>query len=439
MSYLLIGKGIVVTDPGEGRILLDGGVVIKNGFIEEVGDFSCLKTKHPEAILVNAQDRVIMPAFINLHMHLYSTFALGISLPSAPENFLGVLKNLWWRLDKALDPEDIYYSALVVLIEAAKCGTTTIFDHHASPWAIPGSLDYLTQAFNEVGLRGALCYEVSDRDGKEIARAGIKENLRYLQSVKGDLKALFGLHASFTISDATLKECVEVGSSYGAGFHLHAAEDQQDQVLTEEKYGQSVIERFYKAGVMGPKTILAHGIHLTPSEWDFIRETDSILVHNPESNMKNAVGYLPVEKLMERDVLPGLGTDGMSPDMLREVRLAFLLSRDKSGNPKAGFSTIPSLLLKNNPVYASRFFSYPFGKIEKGAIGDLIVMDYLPPTPLNENNWLGHFIYGITKSKVNTTIAKGIILLRNGEIKGIDEDKIRKEASFRAKRLWERW
>jgi cytosine/adenosine deaminase-related metal-dependent hydrolase len=209
---LLVGNGLLITLDEKEGVRREGAVAIEGNLIKEVGDTNALKEKYPQASFLDARGKVIMPGLINTHTHLYSTFARGIALKDPPpKNFLQILERLWWRLDKALTLEDVYYSALISLVDCVKNGTTTIMDHHASPFAVRGSLRAIARAAREVGVRSCLCYEVSDRDGEEIAGEGIEENAGFIEEsrqAKDDLLAAsFGLHASFTLSDRTLKAC----------------------------------------------------------------------------------------------------------------------------------------------------------------------------------------------------------------------------------------
>ena len=295
--------------------------------------------------------KVIMPGLINTHMHLYSTFARGMALKdSPPTNFQEILERLWWRLDKALTEEDVYYSALVPLMDCVKNGTTTIFDHHASPGTVHGSLFTLLKAARAVGIRSCLCYEVSDRDGKEIAEQGIRENVEFINACNrpGDdmAKGMFGLHASLTLSDETLSRCCKENAGTGAGFHIHAAEGRVDLEECLRRHGRRVIERLSDFGVLGSKTIAAHCVHVDDREVDLLKESKTKVVHNPESNMGNAVGYAPVIDMLRRGVQVGLGTDGYTCDMFESLKVANILHKHQLGDPNAGWAEAPGHALQ---------------------------------------------------------------------------------------------
>lgn len=435
---MLIYNGKVVCP---GRIIEDGAVYVDGNLIGEIGTASDLKKKYPNEKTVDAKGGVVMPGFINTHMHFYSTFARGMSIPGRPPaNFVEILEGLWWRLDKKLTDDDVYYSALIPLIECIRCGTTTIIDHHASPFAVEGSLDLIARAVSETGLRASLCYEVSDRDGDAIAKAGIVENVRFIREHQGSdmLAGLMGLHASFTVGDETLEHAVGEARDLGVGCHIHTAEDKADLVAAKEKYGSGVVERLHARGVLGKKTITAHCIHISEKEIGLLAETDTNVVHNPESNMNNAVGCAPVIRMFEMGALVGLGTDGMTSDMFRESKVANILHKHSTGDPRVGFMEAFDMVTKNNGQIGSKMFSKKVGVIEDGAYADVIIMDYNPPTPLKIENFAGHLLFGMSGSDVVTTIVNGKVLMEDGKLVGIDEAMICAKARELAEKLWKR-
>lgn len=435
---LLIINGKILC-PNE--IVENGAVYVEKGVIMEISTTAHLKKKYPTARIVDAKGGLVMPGLTNCHMHLYSTFARGMFLQGpAPKNFIEILNGLWWRLDKQLNEEDIYYSALVPLIECVKFGTTTMIDHHASPGFVRGSLSAIRQALAAVPVRASLSYEVSDRDGIKVSAEGIEENVWFIEENLGNdmVTGLFGMHASFTISDETLDECVKVASKLNCGFHVHTAEGIADVEDAKKKYGMGVVDRWNEHGVLGPKTLLAHCIHISDREMDLIAKTRTNVVHNPESNMNNAVGAANIVKMIEKGVLVGLGTDGMTSDMFQESKFAHLIRKHVEEDPRVGFTQAGQLLLENNYKILSNYFSKPIGKIEKGAFADIIILDYDPPTPLSLANFLGHFLYGMNSSYVATTIVNGKVLMEDRKLVDIDEEKIYARSRELAEKLWKR-
>lgn len=441
---LLIGNGRVITRDEAQSYISDGCVAIRGNLIVEIGSTREVESKYPGSDFMDARGRVIMPGLINTHMHLYSTFARGIALKDLPpDSFQQILERLWWRLDKALTLEDIYYSALVPLMDCVKNGTTTIFDHHAGPRAVRDSLFTTARAAQAVGVRSCQCYEVSDRDGEEVAEQGIRENIKFINycNQAGDdmAKGMFGLHASLTLSDETLSRCCEENAGTGAGFHIHAAEGQADVEDCLRRYGRRVIERLYDFGILGPKTIAAHCVHIDDREMDFLRDSKTKVVHNPESNMGNAVGCAPVIEMLRRGVHVGLGTDGYTCDMFESLKVANILHKHHLADPRAGWEEVPDMLFRNNSLICEEYFTRPLGKLVPGAYADVIVVDYDPPTPLHAGNLDTHILFGISGPMVDTTIINGRVVMRERQLVDINEAEILAKSRELAAEVWKRF
>ncbi len=371
--------------------------------------------------VLDCTGKLITKSFAVGHHHVYSALARGMPAPpKSPENFREILEFIWWRLDKALDKDTIRYSALVTAMAAARLGSTFIIDHHASPNAIKGSLDIIADAFEEVGISHLLCYEATDRDGKDKAEAGLAETERYLQKRQG----LVGLHASFTVGPDTLDKAVKLMKKYDTGVHMHLAEDRWDQEHSLQNYYQQVTERLNEAGVMdSSKTILVHGIHLDAKERSIFKSKPCWIVENMESNLKNKVGCFNGTGLGENIML---GTDGMHSDMLRSSKAAYFTGQH------CDVISPPDLYQRFRNVH--RYLQ------KNGFAGDgpnnLVVLDYDSPTPLNSDNFYGHFIFGLTAAHVRDVIANGKLIVKNRQIQTVDKEKIFVESREHAKRLW---
>jgi putative selenium metabolism protein SsnA len=432
-------NGIVVTLGKENRVLWDATVVTEGEWIAGVGGFEAMRERFPDADRLDCRGKVLLPGFICTHHHFYSTMARGMSLPGEPAaNFVEILERLWWKVDRALTEEDITLSAQIPLIECIRNGTTTIIDHHASPGFRDGSLDLIESAVRQAGLRASLCYEVSDRN---VMGGGVAENERFIRKVgKGDgqIAAMMGLHASFTLSDETLEKCVAIAKDAGVGCHIHVAEDAADREDSLAKYKLPTVKRLEKLGVTGEKSIFVHCVHIDESEMDILAGTRTSVVHNPESNMNNAVGVTPLFTLLKKGVLVGLGTDGMGSDMLAQMRCAYLLHRLANHDPRVAFTEAPQLLLQGNAAIAERQFGIKLGEIAEGRPADLAIIDYQPPTPLSEANFLGHLIFGLVDATVDTTVCKGKILMKSKQIVCMDEERIARRSRELAPKMWER-
>ncbi len=432
-------NGIVVTMGENNRVLWNATVVTDGQLIAAIGDSAEMKHHYPDAKSVDCEGRVVMPGFICAHHHFYSTMARGMAIPGEPAaNFVEILEKLWWKVDRALLEEDIILSAQIPLIDCIRNGTTTVIDHHASPSMREGSLDLIENAVRKAGIRASLCYEVSDRN---IQGGGIEENERFIKKTgmgDGQIAAMMGLHASFTLSDATIEKCVGIAKEGRVGCHIHVAEDAADREDALSKYKMPIVNRLNKLNVTGKKSIFVHCVHIDESEMDVLASTDTPVVHNPESNMNNAVGVTPLLKLLKKGVLVGLGTDGMGSDMLAQMRCAYLLHRLANHDPRVAFTEAPHLLLQNNAQIAERQFGVRLGMIAEGLPADLAILDYQPPTPLNENNFLGHLIFGLVDATVDTTVCNGQILMKNKKILSMDEERLAARSREIAPLMWDR-
>ena len=441
---LLVGNGRLITR-GNSQPLIEGGcVAIQEDRIAAIGLTGDLQRSYPSAQFIDAHGGLIMPGLINTHMHLYSTFARGMALKdAAPDNFMHILERLWWRLDKVLTLEDVYLSAMVAMIDCVRNGTTTIFDHHSSPGAVTGSLFRIADATHQTGLRSCLCYEVTDREGAEVADSSIEENRAFLRycGESGDslLRGLFGLHASFTIGDTTMARCTDAAAECGAGFHIHVAEAASDQAECQLEHGKRVAHRLHDLGILGSKSIAAHCVHVDSSEIDLLQETQTSVIHNPESNMGNAVGCAPVLDMVDRGVRVGLGSDGYTCDMFESMKVANMLHKHQAGQPSVGWAEPPAMLFGENARIASASFGRPVGQLIPGALADVIVVDYEPPTPMRDANIDSHILFGVSGRTVDTTIIGGRVVMQDRKLLAIDELEIMAKARIAAARLWQRF
>ncbi|RLB63219.1 MAG: putative aminohydrolase SsnA [Deltaproteobacteria bacterium] len=435
---LLIGHGTVFTLGPSGRVIPNGGVLIEGDTIVDVGPSEALAKRATQVI--DARGRLIMPGLICAHHHLYSTFACGIAGEPA-HNFVEVLEKLWWKLDRALDLEDVYYSALIPLARCIRSGTTTIIDHHASPNAIAGSLGRIGDAVTEAGIRASLCYEVTDRNGLAGAQAGLDESAAWLERCGsgGMLHGLVGVHAAMTVGEETLKSCVELARKYDTGLHIHVAESNADQEDSLSKYGKRVIARLDDMGGLGPKTLAIHCVHVDDDEIERLAKSGTVVVHNPQSNMNNAVGCAAVPQLLERGIPVCLGTDGMTSNMLEEARASLFIRHHVAEDPATGFGETVQMLFDHNAALATACFGKTLGVLEKGAAADVIVMDYTPFTPATADNAYGHLLFGAAAERVDTTVCAGKVLMREGKLETLDVARFAREALDRTPQTWTRF
>jgi len=461
MREILIKNACIIQDSK--KVISGGFLVIEDNVIKSIGPVRSVPREGADKLVIDAQGHVVLPGFINPHMHLYSQFAKGLAVGKM-RSFGEILEKLWWRLDAALSEEDIYYSGILGLLEAIKCGVTTVIDHHASYGSIRGSLFILSRAFLRTGVRGCICFEVSDRFGKKARDEAINENAIFIEeSLKQKrldpaylLRGMTGLHASMTLSDKTLAHACELMNAYGVAAHVHVAEGPEDVADAKKKYKKSVVRRLFDQGILRRGTIAAHCIHVDDKDMGLLKKSGAFVVHNPMSNMNNAVGVAPYLEMHKKKIPVGIGTDGMSAGIFSDVKAASVMHKLNpqipprppllkggkggfyTGNPQAGFFETMRSTMEINPAIASKIFGCQIGALQKGASADVIISDYAPATPITDDNIWGHILFGVMNSPVRTTICNGRVLMQDHKVLCLDEEMIVQESKKYAKRLWER-
>ena len=436
-------KIIPCTNPNE--IIENGSIKIKGDRIEKIYRGAIENEQLENEEMIDANGQLLMPGSICAHTHFYGAYSRGMGIPGNPAaDFPQILDKLWWRLDKALDHEAVYYSALVCMLDAIQHGTTTLIDHHASPNAIEGSLDDIARAALESGLRISTCYEVTDRDGKEKAQAGIRENVRFIKKYQAGeypqrIFPTFGLHASLTLDDDTLEACA-AAIPEGFGFHIHVAEHQVDEFDSLARCGKRVIERLDDFSILNPASIIVHAVHVDAKEMVLIKERGAWVSHQPRSNMNNAVGLPQVESMLHLGIPVCLGNDGFSNGMWDEWKAAYLAHKLWHKDPRRmGADKIAEMAWYNNAALVKKLSGSQVGTIQEGAKADVMLVDYQPFTPLQAGNLPWHVVFGFQNSMVTTTIVDGKLLMKDREILTLDEDRISHEALKLAPKIWERY
>ncbi|MGE0712518.1 MAG: amidohydrolase family protein [Planctomycetota bacterium] len=454
----LLHNGRIAT-LGEAGFLEDGALrVDAAGRVTALGPSAevappALRAGFPGEV-VDLGGRVVLPGQINAHMHLYSTLARGMPpLPGeAPADFRGVLERLWWPLDRALDEESVYLSALFGLLDCARAGVTTVVDHHASEGWVRGSLEAVARAARDVGLRLSTCFETTDRDGAAVSAAGLEENLAFAAAAREDpwplggapsRAATLGLHASLTLDDQTLARAAQAVADHGLpGVHVHVAEDRADPADSLARSGVRTVERLHRAGLLGPGTIAAHAIWVEAHEVELLAQSGTIVVTNPSSNMNNGVGRCDVARLRAGGVRLAVGTDGMHGDVLAELAQTYLARRDAARDPRVGFDDAAALWAGNRAVAEVFFPGAGLGTLRAGGPADLVVLDYDPWTPLDGDNLLGHVLYGGLGARVRDVLCGGRWVRAAGRFPALEERLDLTELTARARQaaraMWER-
>jgi len=415
-----------------------GNLIIRDGIIHEIqpSNFKAFLKQYPDADDrgYDANGRIITVPFVNFHEHFYSRLAKGLPITGAMDNFLHILENLWWKLDRALDLDMVLASAQMGVLESIRHGVTYTIDHHASPLATRDSLSVNKKVLDRFGLRGVLCFETSDRNGNKLAQEGLDEFIHFTANhTNSEIKSMLGLHASFTLNDTTLHKAGEILQKYDTGIHIHLCEDEIDQTLSVEKYNEFPVQRLKKFGLLNSKSILSHGVHLTADDYATISDSGSTIAYNPDSNLNNAVGLPEFNKAPE-EIPILIGTDGMHANIARSIKQLFLLYRHQGNEIDKAFQWIQKIYFDQLKFVKKYFPDFP--QLSIGDRADLTIWDYIPPTPISKDNFWGHFIYGILEYPIHSVIQNGRLLMKDKVIDG--EDEIRKKIFSQGERLFDK-
>lgn len=429
---MIVIKNAYVFSPEPNQLNQGADIVIDGDRILEVGAGRGDSVKADRVI--DMQGRMVLPGFVSAHTRLYALPGRSVLANVPPSlDFISQQKTLWWKMDQALDPDVLKSAALTAAMEAIRCGTTSIMDHHSSPSCIDGSLDIIAEALEEVGLRGVLSYEVTDRNGREDMLKGIQENRRFINSRKDQslVQGLVGAHALFTLPSEALSQLSELLEETGSGLHIPVAEAPYDPSHCHFLFNKDPMERLDQFGLLNSLALIIHGVHLSARDMEILNERNATLVHNPRSNMNFQVGYNPHLSQIKN---LALGSGGLGSNMLEELKQAYLLNRHSHGY--IPLDKLTKALFNGNQVL-ERLFQDNFGRIEKGYKADLLLTTYQPPTPLGADNVTGHLLFGMDSSMVESVMINGRMVMENRRFQ-LDEDAIFEKARKQARRLWER-
>lgn len=437
---ILIKGGVIVTMDRERRVIRDGAIAVEDGRIIKVGGADEVRKEFKADEVIDAGKSIVLPGLICAHTHLYGIALRGAKLGiEPPSDFIQILQRIWWPVDERLTNNDAYATALAASIEFLLSGTTCFADTYSAPNSIEGSLNAIAKAVNEVGIRGILSFEATERRSLEEGRRGLKENERFLKRGEvGRTRGMICLHASFTVTDELIQEALELQKKTGARFTIHVSEGLIDVYHNLERYGKRTVERLNDIGALSEKTILAHCVHLNDHEIRILEESGAWVAHNPMSNMLNAVGVARVPDMLKSGVGVVLGNDGYIFDIFENMRAAFLIHRISRRDP----NIIPALkVLEMATIDAARAYGLDgeIGSIEAGKRADItVVRPSLASTPYTGDIY-GWIIHGLRGGDVKTVIVDGEILLRNGRLVKVELEKAEEKIQKTLERLWERF
>lgn len=381
---------------------------------DRVRAFESQSTDAPDGIRLDCGDCELQPGWVNAHTHIYSALApFGMPAPSPPpSNFVQILERVWWKLDRALDADSLRASARLYAAEALLAGTTTLIDHHESPDFIEGSLDVLADACEEIGIRALLCFGATERNGgRQEAWRGLAECRRFIEGNQRPLvRGVVGLHASFTVSDETLREAARLCSELGTILHIHLAEDGADVVDAKERGYPGPLERLLEFNALPSGSITAHGVHLSEAQVEKLVEAGVWIVQNPRSNRGNRVGYPKAIRVSSR---VALGTDGYPAHLPDEqaVLSEEVAEHDDDELAAAGRCAAGRRL-------AGERFDCSFSPLAPGMAADVVAV--------RSDGSVRHVLVG------------GEVVVRDGVLQTAEIERLRADAQQAAPSLWER-
>jgi putative selenium metabolism protein SsnA len=433
MSALNLTNCRILDPYGPLKYVERGYISMQDGLISSAGSDD--PSQH-DGETVDLNGGLVLPGLINAHTHLYSALALGMPGPEiAPTSFQETLEQIWWRLDRALDEESTRASFESGMLACLRAGVTTVVDHHSSPGFVRGSLDQLAEVAETLGMNVAVAFETSDRNGPDTFKESLEENAEAIRkwSNHPHMKPLFGLHASFTLSDESFELVKNLLADLPeTGIHIHLSEGPEDGADAKKRGYRSPAERLDLFGLLNPQSIVVHGVHCDAEDRQILFDRGVILVHNPTSNANNRVG-LPAQDLLA-DCLSGLGTDGMQANVLREAKEGYLTwSKSVSGGEPT--PDMLEMLLQNNPNIVSSLFERSIGHIAEGNAADLVVYQYDSRTPLTAENAGSHLLFGLDQAPIHV-ITRGELRIRDGQPVGFDEQSMLRNAREQAAKLW---
>jgi cytosine/adenosine deaminase-related metal-dependent hydrolase len=437
-NKLLVKGGTAVTMDEGRRVIRDSAVAVEDGKIIAVGPSGSVPVGFSADEVIDAKGCLVMPGLICSHTHLYGIALRGSALGiNPPSDFLQILQRIWWPVDEHLTNADAYATALAAGAESLMNGTTCFADTYSAPNAIGGSLDHIAKAVNEVGIRGLISFEATERRSVREGRRGLEEGLRFIASRgKGRAMGMLSLHASFTVSDDLISRAVTERDKHRVPLTIHVSEGPNDAYHNMERYGKRTVGRLRDQGLLSPKSVLAHCVHLSEEEIEMIGASSASIAHNPMSNMLNAVGVSPLLEIIDHGVNVGLGNDGYVFDMFENMRAAFLLQRVARRNPNR---PTPQQVVEMCTVNAAKAYGLSsLGSISKGKKADIIVVKpTFAATPYTGSVY-GYIVNGLRGADVKDVVVDGEVVVRKRMPTKIDLEESQKRVLKTISSLWHR-
>lgn len=439
---LLIKNGYIVTMDRDARLFSNGAIAINGNRIVAVGKSSDIEQKYSGERIIDVSGKIVMPGIIVSHSHTHGQACMGMPPGEGIETFYDELAKWWWPfLEDQLKKEDVYALSRYSITEMAKNGVTTVDDVMEAPKDLPGILDAEGNAFLEVGMRGVLAFEATERISKENAKLGIQENVNFIKkwNNKPDalLRGVMCVHTVFSCSPEMLKEVKELADKYNAWINLHVEESQFEVDYSLKHYGKRSFEHLKDIGFLGPNVLAAQCVYTSDEEIKILKEYDVKVSHNLQTNMVIGVGVAPITKMLDAGVVVSLGNDGFYLDMFETIRTVYITHKGVLKN--AG--VLPSKkVLEMATIDGAKSIGLDkdIGSLEVNKKADIITIDLKAPVPINDDNIYDLIVsYGAGKN-VTHTIVDGKVIVENQRVLTVDEEKVKKEAYDASVRIWKR-
>lgn len=428
MENFIIYNANILTFGNKLQNIRNGALYIGRGTILDFGEEKDILSKHSGVEeKIDAKGKLVMPGYIDMHNHLYSSFFQNVPLKTAGiKKYSDFMDKFWWDLTGKLSSDGIYYSAVKGIINSIKAGTTTIFNLHSSPSCVEDSLYDLAEAFEELSMRGVLAYEISNRTSDSDADKMMKINAEFAAQNKNNplVSGMMGIYNANEVSDDILREVSKFTDRADLGLMLHLSESEEEEDYSVDKYKKYCIDRLFDIGLLNEKSLLATANYLDETDISIVKESGAGIVLTPSSAYYKGFDLAPVEALIQNDIPIGLGSDGIYQSIAEEAAFTYKLLRNKGKEFDAGYNGISKIVTDSSFKLTNRFVSKSVGEIKLGAAADIIMLDYIPEHKITEENINTQLLFGIIPSRVTTSIINGNIVMKDYELVGIDENEL---------------
>ncbi len=410
-----------------------------DGLITDVGPTPHLEAGFPDDPVHRGSDQVLMPGFVNAHVHMYGVLAHGVPADEAPSDFWSFLDDHWWpKVENALDHDMIRAATDWVCAEMVLSGTTTFYDILEAPRALPEALLVEKEVVDHRGPRAILSFEATERISPANGQAGLDENVGLIEAARADpagrVSGAMCYHTTFTCPEPFIRRAFELATEHDVFCHAHCNEGVHEGEWCEKHLGQRTLEFYDRIGVAGPRFLASQCVQLSPREIEIVARSGTRVTHMPLANCEVGGGIAPMPELLDRGVTVGLGSDGYINDMYEVMRGAFLLHKARTMNP--GIMPAPLVLHLATEGGAKALGLDGVGRLEPGWKADLQLMDGAFPTPVTGHNLADQLVLWRNHTHVRDVMVGGDWLVTGGEVLGADLEAMRARTLEQARRLW---